>query len=101
MPRPTAAQFAYGALTVVFATLAMLLLSQARSATGIGVVAVAALGLGLLVALGAAPRTVSGTPRATAGPRAAGPPADTAADTGQPRHGHENTLCTTGTSRRH
>lgn len=54
MPRPTAAQFAYGALTVVFATLAMLLLSQTRSGPGVAVVAVAGLALGLLVSLTAA-----------------------------------------------
>jgi hypothetical protein len=59
MPRPTAAQFAYGALTVVFATLAMLLLSQTRSGTGIVVIAVAALGLGLLVSCTAAVRAPS------------------------------------------
>ncbi|MDT0377875.1 hypothetical protein RM572_03690 [Streptomyces sp. DSM 42041] len=60
MPRPTAAQFAYGALTVVLATLAMLLLSQTRSGTGIVVIAVAALSLGLLVSCTAAARTPSG-----------------------------------------
>ncbi|EST20996.1 hypothetical protein N566_27795 [Streptomycetaceae bacterium MP113-05] len=51
MPRPTAAQFTYGALTVVTATLAMLILSQARSGLGVTVIAVAALALGLLVAV--------------------------------------------------
>ncbi|PWI18117.1 hypothetical protein DI272_31205 [Streptomyces sp. Act143] len=51
MPRPTAAQLAYGSFTVIFSTLAMLLLSQTSSGAGIAVIAVAALALGLLVAM--------------------------------------------------
>lgn len=51
MPRPTAAQLAYGSCTVIFSTLAMLLLSQTSSAVGIAITAVAALALGLLVAM--------------------------------------------------
>ena len=51
MPRPTAAQLAYGSCTVIFSTLAMLLLSQTSSGTGIAVISVAALALGLLVAM--------------------------------------------------
>ncbi|MEU2584633.1 hypothetical protein ABZ612_17085 [Streptomyces avermitilis] len=51
MPRPTAAQLAYGSCTVIFSTLAMLLLSQTSSGLGIAVIALAALALGLLVAL--------------------------------------------------
>ncbi|MFE2988158.1 hypothetical protein [Streptomyces sp. NPDC059262] len=51
MPRPTAAQLAYGSATVIFSTLAMLLLSQTSSGLGVAVIALAALGLGLLVAL--------------------------------------------------
>ncbi|MEU6808340.1 hypothetical protein ABZ920_04905 [Streptomyces sp. NPDC046831] len=51
MPRPTAAQLAYGCCTVLLSTLAMLLLSQTSSGLWIAVIAVAALGLGLLVAL--------------------------------------------------
>ncbi|MDT9698673.1 hypothetical protein [Streptomyces sp. P17] len=51
MPRPTAAQLAYGSCTVIFSTLAMLLLSQTSSGAGIALIAVAALVLGLLVAL--------------------------------------------------
>lgn len=51
MPRPTVAQFAYGSCTVVFSTFALLLLSRTTSGAGIAVVAVAALALGLLVAL--------------------------------------------------
>ncbi len=51
MPRPTAAQFAYGSFTVIFSTLAMLLLSRTSSGPGVALIAVAALGLGLLVAM--------------------------------------------------
>ncbi|MBB5106394.1 hypothetical protein [Streptomyces spectabilis] len=51
MPRPTVAQLSYGSATVICSTLAMLLLSQATSPPGIAVIALAALGLGLLVAL--------------------------------------------------
>ncbi|MFE5819338.1 hypothetical protein ACFQ6S_38740 [Streptomyces sp. NPDC056479] len=51
MPRPTAAQLAYGSCTVIFSTLAMLLLSQTSSGVGIAVIAVSALLLGLLVAM--------------------------------------------------
>lgn len=51
MPRPTAAQLAYGSFTVIFSTLAMLLLSQTSSGLGIAVITVAALALGLLVAM--------------------------------------------------
>ncbi|MFI6547486.1 hypothetical protein ACIBO9_30020 [Streptomyces prunicolor] len=51
MPRPTAAQLAYGSFTVIFSTLAMLLLSQTNSGLGIAVIACAALALGVLVSL--------------------------------------------------
>ncbi|RNG17631.1 hypothetical protein [Streptomyces botrytidirepellens] len=51
MPRPTSAQLAYGSATVVLSTLAMLLLSETRSGLGVGLVTVAGLALGLLVAL--------------------------------------------------
>ncbi|MGR8010281.1 hypothetical protein [Streptomyces hypolithicus] len=51
MPRPTAAQFAYGSAAVVVSTLAMLLLSRTASGIGIAIVALAALALGVLVAL--------------------------------------------------
>ncbi|HLL37065.1 MAG TPA: hypothetical protein VK545_24970 [Streptomyces sp.] len=70
MPRPTAAQLAYGSCTVILSTLAMLLLSQTSSAAGIALIAVAALALGLLVALAvpvrraAAPRTAPASPAA-------------------------------------
>ncbi|MGQ4415451.1 hypothetical protein ACN6LA_007721 [Streptomyces sp. SAS_269] len=51
MPRPTAAQLAYGSCTVILSTLAMLLLSQASSGLAIAFIALAALALGLLVAM--------------------------------------------------
>ena len=51
MPRPTAAQLAYGSCTVIFSTFAMLLLYGTSSGAGIAVIAVAALVLGLLVAM--------------------------------------------------
>ncbi|GGP67879.1 MULTISPECIES: hypothetical protein [Streptomyces] len=51
MPRPTAAQLAYGSATVVFSTVAMILLSQTESGVGVGVIVLAALLLGLLVAV--------------------------------------------------
>ncbi|WP_405798971.1 hypothetical protein [Streptomyces sp. NBC_01506] len=51
MPRPTAAQLAYGSATVVLATLAMLLLSGITSAVGIAVIALVSLCLGLVVSL--------------------------------------------------
>ncbi|MFD8915738.1 hypothetical protein [Streptomyces sp. NPDC059575] len=51
MPRPTAAQLVYGSCTVIFSTLAMLLLSQTSSGPGIAVIALAALALGVLVAM--------------------------------------------------
>jgi hypothetical protein len=51
MPRPTAAQFAYGILTTVAGATAMLLLSGTGSGVGAAVVALAALALGLLVAV--------------------------------------------------
>ncbi|WP_037836263.1 hypothetical protein [Streptomyces sp. NRRL F-5650] len=65
MPRPTAAQFAYGSCTVIFSTLAMLLLSQTSSGPGVALVAVAALALGLLVAVAVpllATRTATAAP---------------------------------------
>ncbi|WP_327297368.1 MULTISPECIES: hypothetical protein [unclassified Streptomyces] len=51
MTRPTAAQLSYGSATVVFSTLAMLLLSRTSSGVGVAVIVVAALVLGLLVAV--------------------------------------------------
>ncbi|WP_151476559.1 hypothetical protein [Streptomyces albicerus] len=51
MPRPTAAQLVYGSCTVIFSTLAMLLLSQTSSGPGVVLIALSALVLGLLVAM--------------------------------------------------
>lgn len=82
MPRPTPAQLAYGTATVVCATLAMLLLSQARSLPALLAVAGTALALGLLVALAfplARPR-----PRPRYGRRPGPPPA--AAHPAERRH---------------
>lgn len=90
MPRPTPAQLAYGSVTVICSTLAMLLLSGAPSGPGVAVIAVAGLALGLLVALtvplignvrrgatdsAAAPRTATATTPA----HHAGPPRASAA----------------------
>ncbi|MFK4148051.1 hypothetical protein [Streptomyces sp. NPDC004065] len=67
MPRPTAAQLAYGSCTVIFSTLAMLLLSQTSSGVGIAVISLAALALGLLVAMTApAPKARVAAPAAPA-----------------------------------
>ncbi|MFG2332279.1 hypothetical protein ACGFMM_21955 [Streptomyces sp. NPDC048604] len=49
MPRPNAAQLAYGSATVVFATVALLLLSRATTGPGIALIGVTSLLLGLLV----------------------------------------------------
>ncbi|WUD75106.1 hypothetical protein OG937_27130 [Streptomyces sp. NBC_00510] len=54
MPRPTPAQLTYGSATVVLSTLAMLLLSEARSGVAVAVIAAAGLTLGVLVAVTAA-----------------------------------------------
>ncbi|MEU4093993.1 hypothetical protein [Streptomyces sp. NPDC026673] len=54
MPRPTPAQLTYGSATVVLSTLAMLLLSEARSGIAVAVIAFAGLVLGVLVAVTAA-----------------------------------------------
>ncbi|MEU9860395.1 hypothetical protein AB0D99_05935 [Streptomyces sp. NPDC047971] len=49
MPRPNAAQLAYGSATVVFSTVALLLLSRTTTPLGIVVISTAGLLLGLLV----------------------------------------------------
>ncbi|MBP0462108.1 hypothetical protein, partial [Streptomyces montanisoli] len=51
MPRPNAAQLAYGSATVICSALAMLLLTGVPQGAGVVVIGVVALGLGLLVAL--------------------------------------------------
>ncbi|MFI5807755.1 hypothetical protein [Streptomyces sp. NPDC051561] len=72
IPLPTVAQCVCGAVTVVFSTLAMLLLSQTTSGAWIAVIACAALGLGLLVAMTVPmPRTTSHTTGTAPGTRTA------------------------------
>ncbi|WP_329457676.1 hypothetical protein [Streptomyces sp. NBC_01497] len=51
MPRPNAAQLAYGSATVICSAVAMLLLSGTPTGVGVVVIGVAALALGLLVSL--------------------------------------------------
>ncbi|WP_455353492.1 hypothetical protein [Streptomyces sp. SYSU K217416] len=64
MPRPTAAQLAYGSATVIASTIAMLLLSQTSTGPGVAVISAAALVLGVLVALIVpAPNTTARTVR--------------------------------------
>ncbi|WP_327376111.1 hypothetical protein OG393_20470 [Streptomyces sp. NBC_01216] len=73
MPRPNAAQLAYGSATVVFSTVALLLLSRATTTLGIAVICVAGLLPGLLVAVTmparrrtpAVPMTAVPVPRST------------------------------------
>lgn len=79
MPRPTPAQLAYGSATVVFSTLAMLLLSQTRTGVGVAVIAIAGLGLGLLVAMTAPTPRVPRAVRQRAGSRSPASPIRSAA----------------------
>ncbi|MFE5299854.1 hypothetical protein [Streptomyces sp. NPDC056632] len=51
MQRPNAAHYAYGSATVVFSTVALLLLSGTTTALGIAAICVAGLMLGVLVAV--------------------------------------------------
>jgi len=81
MPRPTTAQVAYGSLTVVLSTLAMLLLSDAQSGAAVVAVAAAGLVLGVIVA---AALSQSPQNRRTTGP-AAGPMAPPAPSRSLPR----------------
>ncbi|MFJ4475259.1 hypothetical protein [Streptomyces xanthochromogenes] len=71
MPRPTAAQLSYGSATVVFSTVAMLLLSRTESGVGVAVIVLAALLLGLLVAV-TVPMPLTRRARAEAGTDADG-----------------------------
>jgi hypothetical protein len=50
MPRPTAAQLAYGSATVVFSTLALLLLTRTTNGIAVAAIGVASMALGLVVA---------------------------------------------------
>jgi hypothetical protein len=78
LPAPTVVQCAYGGLTVIFSTLAMLLLSQTTSGAWIAVIACAALGLGLLVAMTV---PIPKTARTAAGSRTATVPGPAAVPT--------------------
>ncbi|MER6616501.1 hypothetical protein [Streptomyces xantholiticus] len=51
MPRPTAAQLAYGSATVVFSTVALLLLTRTTDGIAVAAIGIASLALGLLVAM--------------------------------------------------
>lgn len=79
MPRPTAAQLVYGSCTVIFSTLAMLLLSRTSSGVGVAVIALVALALGLLVAM-----TVP-LPKARTTEALPGPPSRRTRSSGCPR----------------
>jgi len=69
MPRPTPAQVAYGCLTVVLSTFAVLMLSDVRSGPGVVAVAAAGLVLGLIVAAVLRPQgRTSAAPAAPADP---------------------------------
>ncbi|MFJ9029260.1 hypothetical protein ACIRQP_12185 [Streptomyces sp. NPDC102274] len=87
MPRPTAAQLAYGTATVVCSTLVMLLLSGTAAGLGIAVIGLAALSLGLLVALtipaNSRTTTARTAPACTAALRPDTPPATSAQLPGQ------------------
>ncbi|MGW0858608.1 hypothetical protein [Streptomyces sp. NPDC002690] len=69
MPRPTAAQLAYGCATVVLVTVALLLVSGASSSAAVGAVCLAALALGVLVAVTAPTLRRSGGPVPAGAPR--------------------------------
>ncbi|MFP1626885.1 hypothetical protein ACLB9X_17300 [Streptomyces sp. 5K101] len=60
MPRPTAAQYAYGSATVVLSTVALLLLTRTTDGIAVAAIAVLALALGLAVALALPVRRVAG-----------------------------------------
>ncbi|MGW6687825.1 hypothetical protein [Streptomyces sp. NPDC054961] len=77
MPRPTAAQLAYGSATVIVSTIAMLLLSQTSTGLGVAVISAAALALGLLVALTVPAPRRRGRHAATVRPGSASPVPDT------------------------
>ncbi|MEW2631988.1 hypothetical protein AB0903_10070 [Streptomyces sp. NPDC048389] len=60
MPRPNAAQLAYGSATVVFSTVALLLLTRTTDGVAVAAIGIAALALGLLVAASLPPRRRAG-----------------------------------------
>ncbi|MFF9867819.1 hypothetical protein ACF1G0_20735 [Streptomyces sp. NPDC013953] len=90
MPRPTAAQLAYGSATVVFSTVALLLFSRTTTGLGVALVGVVSLLLGVLVTLSVpAPRRA----RAAAGAAADGAPGRPAPRVPRPRaHAEEHSL---------
>ncbi|UYQ62350.1 hypothetical protein [Streptomyces peucetius] len=66
MPRPTAAQLAYGSATVVFSTVALLLLTRTTNGVAVAAIGIASLALGLLVAVTLPVRRRTGPARAAA-----------------------------------
>ncbi|MEV4329638.1 hypothetical protein AB0K02_03720 [Streptomyces sp. NPDC049597] len=80
MPRPTAAQYAYGSATVVFSTVALLLLTRTTDGVAVAAIGVLALALGLAVALALPVRRVAGP----SGERAASREADLVASARTP-----------------
>lgn len=70
MPRPTAAQYAYGSATVVFSAVALLLLTGATGPVAVTAVGVLALGLGLVVAVAVPARRAAPRHRPAAEPAA-------------------------------
>lgn len=76
MPRPTAAQLAYGSATVVFSTVALLLLTRTTNGVAVAAIGIASLALGLLVAVSLPQRRRTGP----AGSAAADPAVSSAAD---------------------
>ncbi|MFD6424190.1 hypothetical protein [Streptomyces sp. NPDC060198] len=77
MPRPTAAQLVYGCATVVLVTFALLLVSGASSSAAVGAVCLAALALGVLVAVTAPTLHRARGPVPAGAPRAYRTPART------------------------
>ncbi|MFE7384979.1 hypothetical protein ACFU9F_31980 [Streptomyces zhihengii] len=75
MPRPTAAQYAYGSATVVFSAVALLLLTGATGPAAVAVVGTLALGLGLAVAVAAPARRAAAARRRPAAESSAPAPA--------------------------
>ncbi|MBM9621339.1 hypothetical protein ACFQ60_20635 [Streptomyces zhihengii] len=75
MPRPTAAQYAYGSATVVFSAVALLLLTGATGPAAVAVVGTLALGLGLAVAVAAPARRAAARRRPAPGSSAPAPAA--------------------------
>ncbi|MCP3819453.1 hypothetical protein NLX86_15465 [Streptomyces sp. A3M-1-3] len=84
MPRPTAAQLAYGSATVIASTIVMLLLSQTSTGLGVAVISAAALALGVVVAvIVPAPKKTARTVRSN---RASVPSGAPAARVPEPEH---------------